>query len=475
MTALGVHRAVTMQRAFARQSDSTDPGIAIAKDGLMHGISRDALIVKALALGQLAAGFVGSIVVARLAIARLGLDGFGDFAFLLGFAALLALSDLGMIPGLTSQIGDLLRVGRRAAAFRLVGVSCLLATAAWGILALGSLAWAWIALPVERHALLFPLTIFALSAALVSVADVGATLLRVGGSLRFTYVARLAYQLVWIVGVVVAYSAFPEWPGVTVLTAVQLIASGAYALAIAARAAAWRPVAATAPRFLVASLRSLHWRRAWRVSTPERNLRMLGALLALGERSLLLVMGAGAVLGSYDLLLRVCVLVSAIPAALAQPLLSMLAVNRALGQRETPFGGAAKFTARIVWLVTVAGLCAAVVVWVAFAETLFGVRPELPLVLALCVFAATALNVQTATGVAIATSEGVVELVNRKVLLEVAGIAVAVVVGLFAHSVLWFIGVRYAALAAAAIFFLVRFRRRGSLEATPREVQGRES
>ena len=107
----------------------------------------------------------------------------------------------------------------------------------------------------------------------------------------------------------------------------------------------------------------------------------------------------------------------------------MLAANRASRDGEVPFGDVARFTVRITRLLTLAGLTTAVVVWVFFGEMLFGLRPELPLVLALCVFGATAINVQTATGVAVLISEGLVDGVNRKVTIEIAGIVAAAVVG----------------------------------------------
>jgi hypothetical protein len=423
-------------------------------------IPREALVVKALALLQLFVGFVGGVLVARLAIARLGLGGFGDFAFVLGFAALFALSDLGIVPGLTAEIGDRLRAGKRAAAQGLVALSCVVAAGTWIVLAAASLAFVRFASPAAASGLLVPLGVFAMSAALVSVADVGATLLKVDGELVFAYVARLLYQLLWIGGVGIAFAAIPEWPDIAILTLVQLGASVAYAITIAVRIVRRRRAPRAAPKILFASIRSAAWRRAWRISTPERSLRVLGAVLALGERSLLMAMGGAAVLGSYDLLLRVSALISAIPSALAQPLLSMLAANRATVVGAAPFGDIARFTMRVTWLLTLAGLGAAVVLWIYFAEMLFGVHPELPWALAMCVFAATAINVQTAVGVAISTSEGVVDRVNRKVVLEIAGIAVAAIVGLLAGNVLWFIGVRYLALGIAATLFLVQFRRR---------------
>lgn len=438
-------------------------------------IPRNALVVKALALLQLFVGLVGGVLVARLAISRLGLGGYGDFAFVLGFSALIALSDLGIIPGLTAEVGDRLRAGKRAAAYRLVSLSCVVTVVCWVVLAAASLTFVKFALPLAASKLLVPLGLFAISAAIVSVADVGSTLLKVDGELGFAYVSRIFYQLLWIGGVCIAFVGIPQWSDITILTLVQLGASVAYAIMVAVRMMRRRQMPRVVPRVLLASVRSAAWKRAWRLSAPERSLRGLGAVLALAERSILMAMGAAAVLGSYDLLLRVSVLISAVPSALAQPLLSMLAANRAHAGDAAPFGDVAQFTLRVTWLLTLAGLGAAVVIWMFFSEVLFGVRPELPVALALCVFAATAINVQTAAGVAISTSEGFVDGVNRKVAMEIVGIGVSAVVGLLAGSVLWFIGVRYVALGIAATWFLVQFRRHRVSISGPGELRERRS
>ena len=334
-----------------------------------------------------------------------------------------------------------------------------MAAACWVVLAAASLAFVKFALPAAASSLLVPVGLFAVSAALVSVTDVATTLLKVDGELVFAYVARLLYQILWIGGVCIAFVGIPQWPDITILVLVQLGASIAYAITVAAQIVRNRKMPHVLPRFLLANIRSAAWTRAWRLSAPERSLRVLGAVLALGERSILMAMGAATVLGSYDLLLRVGVLISAVPSALVQPLLSMLAANRAHAGAEAPFGDVARFTLRVTRLLSLAGLGAALAIWICFPETLFGVRPELPLALALCVFVATALNVQTAPGVAISISEGLVEGVNRKVAIEVVGIGIAVVVGLVAGSVLWFIGARYIALGIAAAGFLIQFRR----------------
>lgn len=422
-------------------------------------VSRQALLVKALALVQLVVGFAGSIIVARLAIARIGLDGFGDFAFLLGFAAILALSDLGMVPGLTAEVGARLRAGERAVAYHLAVVGSAITVACWAVLATASVLYVALALPGSAGHLILPLVIFAASAALVGVADVAATPLRVDGDLAFAYLARLFYQVLWIGGVVLLYALLPRWEDVTILTVLQLAASAGYSLAIGIRLGL-RGALHGRPRWsLMDSVRSSTFRRAWEISAPERGTRLMGAVLALGERSLLLVMGSTILLGSYDLLLRVCALISAVPSALAQPLLSMLSSNRSQADDASPYGDVAGFVMRIGGALTTIGLVAAFVIWIFFAEALFGVRPDLPMVLALAVFVATAINVQTAPGVAVSVSEGDVDAVKRKVWIEATGVLVAVVVASMAGSALWFIGVRYVAVGLAASVFLIEFRR----------------
>ena len=424
-----------------------------------EAIPRRVVVVNALALTQLGIGFVGSILVARWAIGRLGLGGFGDFAFLLGFAAVFALSDLGIIPGLTAEVGGRLRAGRRHAASRLIYTAGMATVAFWLALAVASIGFLRVAFPDVAPALIWPLATFAISSGIVSAADVLATLLRVDGNLEYTYASRIAYQIAWIGGVGILYWLFPHWNGVIFLTAAQLCAAVIYAVLIARGLVQRKGAVIPRRRLWCAVTRSRAWRRAWRLSGPERGVRILGAMLTLGERSFLMALGAGAVLGSYDLLLRIAAIISAVPAALAQPLLSMLASDAKRSDGGQAYGNAHRYTMRVTAWLALPGLVAATLVWTLFAEALFGVTPELPLPLALCVFIAAAVNVQTASGVAVATINGTTGIIGRKVYLEAAGVVVAAIIGYLAGSALWFLAIRYAANASAAGLFLWQFRR----------------
>lgn len=423
--------------------------------------ARKSFAVQALALAQLAIGFLGSVLIARWSIARLGLDGFGSFALLLGYAAVFALCDLGILPGLTATVGARLSAGREATALALVRAASVMTAATWVLLAIVSLAYLHVALPGLADPLTLPLLIFALGSALVSIGDVSATLLRVGGHLEYAYASRLLYQIVWVGGVGLAFWQIQTWRGITILTLVQLFASIVYIIAVGARLRS----RAKDDRWTVVRLRrafrSRSWNSAWTLSGPERGIRLMGALVSLGERSFLMVLGAAPILASYDLLLRISTVVSAVPATLAQPLLAMLASGVAGESSRGGYGDAARHTRRLTGSLVWVGLGGAVVIWVWGAERLFGVRPELPLALALSVFLATAINVQTAPGVAIATVHHAVEIVRRKVIVEAIGVAVAAVLGYALGSALWFIVVRYAALILAAGLFQFQFRKAG--------------
>jgi O-antigen/teichoic acid export membrane protein len=421
----------------------------------MKGVSAFPLAqVKAMVMVNLLVGFLVTIAVPRLAIEKLGLTDFGLYAVILGFAGVLAFADLGLIPGLTRALampvakGDMRAVNATVARVsRIVLVAWVSLTIVCATLFLMSASRAdW----VHLNALI----IFCAANLVLTLSEVHAAVVRLSVNVVAPYVARFLYLVAYLGLTVALYYGIPNWPGIEILSYIQLLCALPYYLFL-------RRLAATPHRQLgVPGRDPCHetdaiWKEAWRVSSPERFNRVLQLIAGLVERPLILAMSGAALVASYDLLSRLTLVVSAVPGALSQPLLSMLSHDRARSEKDRRFTGALYVT-RAVGMVTAAvGIIVATVLWLGFHERIFGVPSLLSTQLGLLVLCIAGLNVLTAPGVAVQVAEGVTWPINMKMAIEAIGVVVGAAAAFWSNDGLLFVALRNCAIGVGALVFLL--------------------
>lgn len=425
---------------------------------MISEVGRHQLIIKGWVVFTLVLGLLVSVLVPKLAIARLGEDGYGVYALIIGFAGVLALSDLGLVPGLTKALAGPLAGQDRAVVDRVltrvervVLAMLLLLTPGCGLLLYWSIG------KVDGSAM-HALAVFAVATFYGVRAEIRAALVRAAGFVTDTYRIRALYLFSFLLLVLAMFLAIDSWSGVWLVCYAQLAAGLIYFLLLKGRLERAlprpRPDSAGKQAGLSASL----WSEAWRVSAPERFNRLVQLVSAAVERPLLVATAGLALVGSYDLLLRLMLLVSAIPGALSQPLLAMLAHDsvRPPGARRFPV--ALGLTYAVGATSAALGLLVAAVLWTFFHEALFGVPSRIPQWVGLLVASVTAVNVLTAPWASALLAAGRVRLLNVKVLVEAVGVVVGAAAAGWLGSGLLFIVIRYAALGLAAVGFLLVMR-----------------
>jgi O-antigen/teichoic acid export membrane protein len=407
--------------------------------------------VNGLVVITLAVGFAVTIVVPRFAIARLGVDAFGVYALIAGFAGIFAFADMGLIPGITRALAMPIARGQGRA------VGCVLKRAVrttflgWIFLSIVSLALLIIADPLLSIDHAFALLFFILASAVTTYGELHAAVLRVSGKVTATYLLRTMYLLVYATLVVASYVAIRAWPGIWLLCFLQLIAS--LPCAIFLTRIAKRQIGRLGGGDSEGTDAERSWSEAWRVSSPERLTKVLSLAASVMERPLLLAMNGPIFVASYDLLNRTALIVSAVPGALSQPLMAMLAHDEARHKEHRRFGGAYNFARLAGFLTAGLGLVVSVVIWTRFHVQVFGVPSALPLGFGLLILISSALNVLTAPGVALCLSSGKTRLVHAKLLIELAGMISGLAVALYLRSATAVIVGRYTAIAAGALLF----------------------
>jgi len=415
------------------------------------------LAIKGWILGILALGFVVAIAIPRLAIMRLGEVGYGVYALILGFSGILAFADLGLEPGLIRGLarpiamGDREELNGRLKAFDRIafGVSLLLVAGC-------TLLMCW-SLSAFKWNTFYPLIVFAAATFVYIIADLRASLLRLSGEVTVSYVFRGVYLVTNLSAVVVLYYSVKVWDGVWPLCSAQLLASCIYyacvKVCLSRRCNALHPRVAGLPR--APETKAKFWSEARRVSSPERLNRAIQLTMGAIERPLLIATAGLAMVTSYDLLMRLVLLVSAVPGALNDPLLAMLAHDSVRESRDRKFPLALRLTKIASLVCAVVGLITCIVLWAGFHHMLFGVSSRIPLVIGVLVAVVAAINIQTAPESAALIAEGIVWPINAKLYTEAVGIILGGLIAWWLRNGLLFIAIRYCALGLSATGFLL--------------------
>jgi len=414
------------------------------------------LQIKGGVVAILALGFVVSITIPKLAIIRLGEAGYGIYALIIGFSGILAFADLGLEPGLIRGLARPIAMGNWGEVNVRLRTIDGLVFGALAFLVAGCAALMYWSLHTLDWSALHALVVFAVATSFYIRADVRAEMLRVSGAVVGSYVFRGLYLVVYLSIVVAFYSWIRVWHGVWLLCYAQLLASCIYYLAIWSSLRRRRSrLSPSLDNTAFVGAKTDFWAEAWRVSSPERLNRMIQLVMGAVERPLLIATAGLAMVTSYDLLMRLVIFVSAVPGALNDPLLAMLAHDSVRESPDRKFPLALRLTRIASAVCAVAGLVVSLVLWGFFHVALFRVPSRIPLGVGILIAVVAAVNVQTASGSAVLVSKGIVGPLKAKLYTEVGGIIIGGVAAWWLRNGLLFIAIRYCALGLSAIGFLI--------------------
>lgn len=277
---------------------------------------RDLFAINLSNIVLLGTGFVSTLLVPRLAIRAMGVEHYGLYALFLGYCLIPTMMDLGVMPGLTRELGALVAVSKQGEASRLL-TRIRRWLVAGAFVAAGAVAGVAVLSSKTGTAVLWPVLFGASANAVMLAGDMTLLKLRVSSHIITANLAKCLYYGTYIGGVA-AFSLVHRL-GLTELLGSQLIGACTYlAAALVLTKGVWeRRENNSAPA-------AIPWRRLLRAALPEQMSRAQNALLPGIERSLMFALAGGTFVGAYDIALRMSALVTAAPAALSDPLVALL-------------------------------------------------------------------------------------------------------------------------------------------------------
>lgn len=426
-----------------------------------HKNTSNLLLVNASVVSILVVGFVVSILVPRIAIERIGEVHYGIFALIVGFSPVVAFADLGLGPGITRQFAALLSECNTHAARVIVRRSQAMSTQ-W-LLALAfavGLVLVWTARGVTVD-LAASYVLFVLATWVTILSEIRASLVRAAGRVTVTYAIKTASLITYVLVVFVFFLEFRTWLGVVFVFVGQFASSVAsYALndivsrRVLAEAERNAPLDDSHVSCRAKAGAHFAWREAWRVSGPERFNRIIQLATGFIERPLLVATAGLAFVGSYDLFMRLTLLVTALPGALSAPVVAMLSHDASRPENERRFHGALAFARYLNFGFAFLGFGIALTAYLGFYSFFFGVPSRIPTPVGILIFVAAAVNAVTGPGYAAMTARGRIWPCNVKLSVEAVGLIAGGVTAFSMHSGLVFVAARYLSLVVAAIGFV---------------------
>lgn len=402
-------------------------------------------------------GFLISIAVPKIAILNLGEFNYGVYALITGFAGVLAFSDMGIIPGLTKQLAHPVAVGNLYYVNEILNKVTHLTIRIFIFLSIITSILFYLVKPNLAADDIYAFVLFLLATIIFILSEIKVSVIRVAGYIRESYYLKLLYLITYFLTVLICFSFLNSRAGIWILCFAQLVAATLYfyfCVYILSNKINWFRVSDNKSGDIEPNL-SDFWRNMWKISSPERFNRFLQLFVGLVERPLLVLTAGLATVGSYDLLLRITLLVSALPSALNQPLLSMILHDSVRSNETKKFLQAIDLTKILSFILSSLGLLIASVVIVFFHKTIFGVASHIPISIAILIVSVAAINVLTASGSALFVAHGVIWPCNLKIAIELVGTLAAIFFAFYFFDGILFIVIRSLALGVSACVFLV--------------------
>lgn len=278
---------------------------------------RDLILINGSSVALLALGLLNTLLIPKMAIGSMGIERYGQFAYLLGFCLLPTFLDLGFMPGLTREVGRLFLDNKgdegRAIIRRFQGL-----VAGLGLVVVAVVAGAVAFRTSGGVATLLAILTGAGSNILTMVTDLGMITRRVQGHIVLANLSRGVYYLFYLCWITALY--FLHCLSVPALFYGQAIGSLAYAMTGWIQYSRGEMSVDVRPRKV-----RIPWKRLLGTAFPEQANRIQGAFLPSVERTMLLATGGPAQLGAYDVALRLSAMVTTLPGVIAEPVLALLA------------------------------------------------------------------------------------------------------------------------------------------------------
>jgi O-antigen/teichoic acid export membrane protein len=277
---------------------------------------QDLLTVNASSFGVLVAGLLNTLLLPKMALHSIGVENYGLYALLLGACLIPTVFDFGLMPGLTREIGSLYAQGRVWAAR---GVTRRVQTVVGGLGAVAVLCTAvLVAVPsVPRSSVALSVVMGGGANVIVMITEIGLLRVRVMGKIATANLYRGLYLATYL-ACTGLFFASDRLTMVTLFLA-QFMGSVVYL---------WLGI--SSERYVQAEresgerARATEWRRLFRSAFPEQIGRAQSALLPGVERAMMLGAAGTASVASYDIAVRLSAIVTALPAALSEPMVALL-------------------------------------------------------------------------------------------------------------------------------------------------------
>lgn len=428
-----------------------------------YGVTKRLIWVNASVGLVLVIGFAVTVLVPRFALIRIGEARYGIYALIIGFSSVVAFADLGLTPGTTRQFAALFAEGKSVAIQAIVRRNQIISTQWLIVLAMGAAVVLFATVHTLSVDLAASFILFVASTWISILGGIRSSAVRAAGHVAATYWFQLSSLAAYLLVVVALFLVFHTWPGVLFLFVGQLAGSVvSFTLNDAAFHKLVPHVARAVPGHgtrvsdheIVGEARDA-WREAWRVSTPERFNRVIQLVMGFMERPLLVATAGLAFVGSYDLFMRLTLLVSALPGAVTGPVVAMLSHDAARPASQRKFEGALTFTRILNSGFALVGVGIALFLILGFYSTIFGVQSRVPIVLGILIVVTTGTNAVTAPGFAAMTARGTVGPCNAKLSIEAVGLGIGAAYAVYTHSGIAFVAFRYLSLLVASCSFIV--------------------
>jgi O-antigen/teichoic acid export membrane protein len=423
----------------------------------MKYLFKKQLKIKIWILISLLLGFFVTILIPRMSISKIGVNAYGLYALVLGYVPILAMADIGMLPGITRQFAKFIAEKNFVEIKKLFNRAnkiILIATVGAALICILSIIYFSDKLTLDLGLsllLLVGVSYFSIQF------DLKLALVRSKGDIELSYAYRISYSVIYLMVFGLLYFFIPVWPGIFVIVFCQFFA--VVLLCFILQRQVIRPIYLCCANDLNDSISKVKnnevWREIWQTSSAELLNRIVQFFVAVVERPLLLIYGGLVLVGSMDLLTRLMLIVSAIPGALNQPLLAMLSHDAARNPADAKFPHALRLTKVVSASSAGLGVVLSLILFVFFHENIFGINSILPVYMACIMAFASGVNVLTASGSAALLSSGIVWPCNMKSLIEAIGIVLGIIVAIANKDAIIFLVFRYGFLLISALCFLI--------------------
>jgi len=395
----------------------------------------------------LASGFLSALIVPKLAITNMGIEAYGLFAALLGLTVIPTFFEFGITPGLTRELSRLY-VNKDMIGFKKLARRIRLLTSSLSIL--GVLAAVGIAVSIFSDRLnIYYLTIAVFlggfANAIMLFSNLQLIEIRVAGRIVLANLLRALYYWLYILFVIFffALNVFD----VRALFAAQFTSATVLCIIIFFFLTSKKAITNNASNIEV------HWKTLVGLALPEQLNRLQSSILPAFERPMMLLVGGSNFIAAYDIAIRLSALVTALPGALAQPLVALFAPNIFKGKLDQN-RYILKTTRNISLLFVLGSIALGIILVYKFAAVYYGVDRKILTNIALFIFVGSGINVLTAPFGAWLYADGDIRPLVTKSVLDIIFAFSGILMAYILYGPWFYILIRYLGFIISSAFLL---------------------